>query len=221
MAETDTLINNTVRLIEGSSFTRPVNSGTAKNISGAFLYSFPFEYIKSNIALNLTVSYSQYPSFLNNRKFLSNNNNLSSYIKINSSASEKVDYEISYKACYSVMNNSIQSETDQNYFTGNFNLKIYAAPISKLVISSDFSMINYYGIDLYDANNKAVWNASIAWKFLKHNYGELKFSVHDLLRSDTSVSRTITNNYIEDKESTVLQQYFLITFSYKIKYLDI
>ena len=42
-------------------------------------------------------------------------------------------------------------------------------------------------------------------------------SVFDILKQNQSISRTITNIYIEDAQSKVLQQYFMMTFSYNLK----
>ena len=39
----------------------------------------------------------------------------------------------------------------------------------------------------------------------------------DLLKQNQSLVRTITGSYIEDAQSQVLQQYFMLTFTYKLK----
>ncbi len=54
-------------------------------------------------------------------------------------------------------------------------------------------------------------------KFQKEQKGELKFSVFDLLKQNKSISRTVTETYVEDIQSQVLQRYFLLTFTYKLK----
>jgi hypothetical protein len=65
--------------------------------------------------------------------------------------------------------------------------------------------------------NYWLWNAAIGKKFLKNQAGELKFSVFDLLKQNVSVVRNVTETYIEDQRNQVLQQYFMLTFSYKLK----
>ncbi len=52
---------------------------------------------------------------------------------------------------------------------------------------------------------------------MKNNAGELKLSVFDLLKQNQSIVRTVTNIYIEDAQSEVLQQYFMLTFTYNLK----
>jgi hypothetical protein len=41
--------------------------------------------------------------------------------------------------------------------------------------------------------------------------------VFDLLKQNQSIIRTVTGAYIEDSRNQVLQQYFLLTFSYSLK----
>lgn len=62
-----------------------------------------------------------------------------------------------------------------------------------------------------------LWNLSVGKKLFRDKVGELKLSVFDLLRENQSVSRTVTNTYLEDSESIVLQRYFMLTFSYNLK----
>jgi vacuolar-type H+-ATPase subunit D/Vma8 len=56
-------------------------------------------------------------------------------------------------------------------------------------------------------------------KFLKQQQGELKLTVFDLLKQNRAISRTVTEAYVEDTQSRVLQQYFMMTFTYKLKIL--
>ena len=57
----------------------------------------------------------------------------------------------------------------------------------------------------------------VCTKFFKGQKGELKLSVFDLLKQNQSITRNITGNYREDVLTNVLQQYFLLTFSYNLK----
>jgi hypothetical protein len=47
--------------------------------------------------------------------------------------------------------------------------------------------------------------------------GELKLSVFDLLNQNKSITRNVTESYIQDQTNEVLRQYFMLTFTYKLK----
>jgi hypothetical protein len=40
--------------------------------------------------------------------------------------------------------------------------------------------------------------------------------VNDLLNQNQSISRTVSENYIQDTRSTVLRRYFMLTFTYNL-----
>jgi hypothetical protein len=54
-------------------------------------------------------------------------------------------------------------------------------------------------------------------KILKDQRGELRVSVFDLLKQNQAIRRNVTENYIEDVQNDVLQQYFMLTFTYNLR----
>jgi hypothetical protein len=45
-----------------------------------------------------------------------------------------------------------------------------------------------------------MWNASLSKQFLKNKAGELKLTVYDILNQNKSITRSIGENYFEDKQ---------------------
>ncbi|WP_104734620.1 outer membrane beta-barrel protein [Hanstruepera ponticola] len=62
------------------------------------------------------------------------------------------------------------------------------------------------------------WNSTLAYSVLKNN-GTVTLKVYDLLNQNTNARRTATQNYIQDSQSTVLEQYFMLSFSWKFNSL--
>jgi hypothetical protein len=81
------------------------------------------------------------------------------------------------------------------------------------------SMDYRYNPQVADGIQKNIyrWNAAVNFLFLKDDKGQLKLSAYDLLNQNTNVSRTVTENYISDSETTVLKRYFMLTFTYNIR----
>ncbi|HTE07859.1 MAG TPA: outer membrane beta-barrel protein, partial [Flavitalea sp.] len=84
-------------------------------------------------------------------------------------------------------------------------------------IQTDINNQRYSG--LTDGFNQSfwLWNVNAGKKILKNQKGELRLGVFDLLKQNRSISRTTTETYIEDLQTTVLQQYFMLTFSYRLR----
>jgi len=59
-----------------------------------------------------------------------------------------------------------------------------------------------------------VWNAEIS-KLLFKNSATLRLKVFDILNESKSVWRTTTDNYIEDVQNNTLQQYFMLSFTWR------
>ena len=64
--------------------------------------------------------------------------------------------------------------------------------------------------------NFALLNASVAKTLFKSQKGEIKFSVYDLLNQNISVTRNVGTNYVEDVQTSVLQRFLMLTFTYRL-----
>ena len=62
------------------------------------------------------------------------------------------------------------------------------------------------------------WNTTLSYSILEDK-GLITLKAYDLLNQNTNARRTSTQDYIEDVQSTVLQRYFMIGFSYKFNTL--
>lgn len=62
--------------------------------------------------------------------------------------------------------------------------------------------------------NFTIWNASAVYRLLKGNNAEIKFSALDLLRQNTSIINSGSNNSSTIGTQNVLRQYFITTVSY-------
>lgn len=60
----------------------------------------------------------------------------------------------------------------------------------------------------------SIWNASVAYRFLKNNQGEIKFSALDLLKQNKGVINTSERNTQTFGYNNVMQQYFLLSIAY-------
>ena len=62
------------------------------------------------------------------------------------------------------------------------------------------------------------WNATLAYSIF-NDKATLSLKAYDILNQNTNARRQATANYIEDTESTVLTQYFMLSFSWKFNTL--
>ena len=210
----DSVIENGNILYKGSQLSKPVNLDGYKSFRSFFTYSQPVKFIKSNINLSTGFSYTLLPALYNNVTSTTHNYTYNGGIVVASNISEYVDFNLSYNVNFSSARGSSQSYDYVDQIAGiQFNL----LSKSGWFLQNDLNNQARSGYSAGLNQSFWLWNAGIGRKFLKKKAGELKLSVFDLLKQNQSISRTINPTYIEDARSRVLQQYFLLTFTYSLK----
>jgi hypothetical protein len=144
-------------------------------------------------------------------------------IGVSSNISEYLDFTISGRSAYSTVANSIQSELDAKYWTHTLIARATyitqdtsSAFLDGWLLSGDFNLIVTSG--LAEGYNKTVplLNLGIGKRFMDGR-AELKLSCFDVLNKNNSITRSTGSTYIEDVQTKVLNQYFLLTFTYNLR----
>jgi uncharacterized membrane protein YgcG len=216
-ASKDSVLSNTITLFKGSQISKPVNLNGYISAKSFFTYAMPVKFLKSNINWNAGISYANLPGLLNNVENISKTYNYNLGAVLSSNISQYVDFTITYSANINTVKNSIEPTLNNNYFmqTAEFGANLLTK--KGLFFNNDLTNEYYHGLTGADNTNYWLWNIAIGQKFLKKQMGELKLSVFDLLKQNRSISRNVTASYIQDVNNQVLQQYFMLTFTYKLK----
>lgn len=213
----DSAVSSTITLREGARLTKPVNLDGYWTARSFFTFGMPIQLIKSNLNLNAGVSYSRIPGLIDNVENVSNSYNYNVGAVIASNINEFVDFTLSYSANFNVVRNSIQPELNNNYFNHAFGFQANLLSKNGWLFQNDLNNQVYRGLNAGFNQNYWLWNVAVGKKFLKDQKGELKLSVFDLLKQNQAISREVNEIYIEDVQNDVLQQYFMLTFTYKLR----
>ena len=217
IASRDTLLPNGISLNPGSQLTMPVNLNGYRSARTFVTYSFPLAKLKSNLGLSASGGFSRTPALINAKTNLAQTITAGPAITLSSNVSEKVDFTISYSGTYNLVTNSIQTQANNNYFNHIASLKFNWMFYKGFVWNTSLDQNIYNGLGQGYNTNFLLWNASLGYKFFKNKSLEVKLSVFDILKQNTSVSRTITDTYVEDTRNNVLSQYFMLTVTWNIK----
>ena len=210
----DSILSSGTRLDTGVYLIKPVNLSGYWNARSFLTFGAPIKFIKSNINLNAGVSYSSLPGFTNYKKIITDTYTYTSGVVISSNINQYIDFNVSYNTSY----NNIVQQKNNNYNTQSAGIQFNLLSKKGLFFQNDLNnqWYNYTNPSTPD-QNFILWNIAIGQKFLKDQKGELKLSVFDLLKQNKSISRSVTESYVEDVQSQVLQRYFMLTFTYKLK----
>ena len=217
IARADSLIQNGDTLKRGSQLSIPMNLNGYRSLRSFFTYSMPIKAIKTTLNINAGFSYSKLPGMVNNR--LTNTDNLvyNTGIVLASNISEYVDFNINYNIALNEAKNSQSKSLNNRFINQSTGFALNLLSKKGWFFQNDISNQTYTGLSEGLNQSFWLWNAGIGKKFLKNKAGELKLTVFDLLKQNQSISRSITESGIEDRQSEVLQQYFLLTFTYNLK----
>jgi hypothetical protein len=201
----------------GSQFSQPVNVNGNWNIRSFITYGLPVTAIKSNLNFNIGTGYTRTIGLINNAQNTSNTHSITGGLVLSSNISERLDFTLSVNGNYNTVKNSLQPTLDGTYYYQNSNFKLNWVTKGGFFINTNLNHTFYTGLGQDFNLNFTLWNAAVGYKFLKNKAGELKLSTFDVLGQNNSISRTVTETYIEDLQTRVLQRYYMMTFTYTLR----
>lgn len=205
-------------LAVGSRLTKPVNLNGYNSLRSFVTFAIPVKFLKSNLNVNGGITFTNIPGLSNNLLNTTKNTTYTLGLVIGSNISEYVDFTVSYTANFNHINSvSDLSTTKSSYFQHVASASINLLSKKGWFFQSDLTNQYYNGLSEGFNQNYFLWNMSVGKKILKDQKGELKLSVFDLLKQNRSISRTVNADYIEDVSNQVLQQYFMLTFTYNLR----
>ena len=212
----DSVIGPKNVLPKGAVLTKPVNLDGYKSFRSFFTFSQPVKFIKTNLNLSTGFSYTTTPALYNDVTSMTQNYTYNLGAVLASNISEYVDFNLSYNINFNNVKNTTQHQDDKyrNSYVGiQFNL------LSKKGWFLQNDLSNQTNSGYAEGLNQSywLWNAALGKKFLKNRAGELKLSAFDLLKQNQSITRTIDPTAVTDTQAKVLQQYFMLTFTYNLK----
>ncbi len=217
IATTDSVIQQNIVLKRGSQLSKPVNLNGYKSLRTFFTYSMPIKLIKTTLNLNAGFSYTKLPGQINYEKTFTNNYVYNGGVVLASNISEYVDFNLSYTANFNDAKSSGAQSNNSKTVNQAIGAQVNLLSKKGWFLQNDVSGNTYSGLSAGLNQSFWLWNAAIGKKFLKNNAGELKLSVFDLLKQNQSIVRTVKENSIQDVQTQVLRQYFMLTFTYSLK----
>lgn len=214
----DSAFANGITINRGSQLTLPVNLNNYFTGRTFVTYGIPVGFIKSNLNLNAGISYSHAPSLINNVENFSNSTTLNGGFVLSSNISENVDFTLSYSGNYNIVKNTIQTQSDNSYYSHIVAAKLNYIFLKRFVLNTSLNENLYSGLGKAYDQNFFLWNAYLGYKFLKDHSLEARVSAYDILNQNKSISRNITDTYIEDSRTQVLTQYFMFTVTYTLRH---
>lgn len=214
------IVNSTDSVTRGIQLIKPVNLNGTFATSSYVTLGLPFKNKKlKGSSLNFTnsVTYNQDVSLLYKQKNIGKTISVTQGAGVNFNIiNDKLNFGVNMNVSYYNVRYSVNSSLDDNYFAQTYSADVSYTFFKDFIIASDFD--DYVNSGRADGFNESIplWNASLAKEIFKKKNGEIRFSINDILNQNQSITRTVSDNYIQDTRANVLKRYFLVTFLYNL-----
>lgn len=217
IAQRDSTLPGNILFGAGSRLTLPDNVGDSWSVRAFAARGLVWDLIRSNVNLNAGATFNSTPTAINGQRFTSDTWSLNSGLVVSSNISPEIDFRVSYQASYNIVDNSVPTGFDSNYYVGTAALRFNVQPWRGLFFESDTRVRHLSGLD-DDFNNDVIfWNVGLGYRFLRDRAAELKFTVIDVLNQNDNINRIIEDTFVEDVRSNVLSRYAMVTFTYNFR----
>lgn len=217
VAQKDTALADGVILQQGAQLSYPVNLDGFYNLRGEATWGLPVAPLLSNIDISTGLNYSRTPGLINNQNNISQTYGISQRLMLASNFSDKIDFNVGISANINLVYNTLQPERNNNYYIQTVTAGLTYIFWKGVVLRTNFTHQWYAGLDDAFNQNFALWNASLGKKLFKNQQGEISVRVFDILNQNRSINRNVTESYVQDVQTLVLEQYFMVTFTYNIR----
>ncbi len=135
-------------------------------------------------------------------------------VRINYNYKEVLEISPSYSIMLNTTSYSLDRFDNTNFTTHNASLRTTTFWPKNIIWGNDITY-SYNGNVRDNFDKSAVfWNMSLGVNLFKDR-GTLKVLAYDLLNQNINTVRVATEDYIQDTQGTVLQQYFMLSFTWK------
>jgi len=213
----NSIVNYDSVLPSRAILSKPVNVNGAYRINATTNYGFGVKQLYSRFNFGLSGGISNNISYANGVLNTIIVKSAGPSFTYTYSLDEVIDINITARHSYSITNNAINTALNTNYVT-----RVYGADITnylpfEIVLNQSMNYTINEGRAAGYNTAIPIWNASISKFFMKNKRAELKISAFDILNKNVGVSRNVSQNQIVDQSYNVINQYFLIGFTYSLQ----
>ncbi|MFK7748943.1 MAG: outer membrane beta-barrel protein, partial [Kordia sp.] len=154
-------------------------------------------------------------NFTNGVKFATKRNTITPSVRMTYNYKELIEIEPRYSLALNTVRYSLDNLNNETFQNHNVGLKTTTYWPKNIVFGNDLRYTYQSNVAPGFERGALFWNMSLGVKVLKDK-GTIKLTAYDLLDQNINTRRSVTADFIQDSQSTVLQRYFMLGFTYKI-----
>lgn len=160
------------------------------------------------------LNFGQQVSFTNGTELKAKSFDVSASFSTTLNFRELVEFEPGYGISFNSTKYNLENIEDVKYTSQNLNLRLTTYWPENLVWGNDIRYTYNGNVGPGFRKDALFWNMSLGLEIFNKK-AIVKVLAYDLLNQNTNVRRTTGEDFIQDFQGTVLQRYFMGSFTYK------
>ncbi len=215
-APNDTTVDG-VFLARGTQLTTPVNLDHSWVANAFGVYSRPLPILKSILSLNGGGTFNRTPTLLNGRINQGSTYALRFGSVLASNISPNLDFTVLYQGSYNLSRYTLTSSNTGDYYSHTLGLRFNAVALHGIVVREEVNHNLQSQVPTAYGQDVVLWNTTLGKKLLKNDRGEIRVTATDVLEQNRSVSRSVTETYVQDSRDQALGRYVQAVFTYTFR----
>lgn len=215
-------MNNTSNaIVQSQTIDKGVRTLQYVNTSGNYngwayaSYGFKLKKPEVNINFDLNGNTNRYVNFIQGIKNIATNNRFGFGLGFYRYKENKYNFGIRGGGSKSFSKSNNNSGALNNFWTHEYSVDGNYYFTKRFSIGTNLDMNFRQKVDAFDQNNNVIMlNGNIAYKIFPKRNGEFRLEGFDILNQRKGFERNFNQNYAMEKTYQVLQQYFMLTFSW-------
>jgi Outer membrane protein beta-barrel family len=200
----------------GTRMTMPVHTNGVGNLLTNVDYGFPIRKWHGDFDVEASFVYSKNAAYVNSAKNNINTTNFRPGVSYTYNQSDKMDLELTAAVSLSTGRYSLEPALNTNYVRQHYGVNMTNYLPAGVSIHNEFNYIFNTGRPPGYNTSTPLWNLSVAKTLFRHDRGEIKVGVMDMLDQNSGITRSLEQGSVLDERYNVLQRYFLLTFTYSL-----
>lgn len=204
--------------VRNTTYTN-VDGGYWSYIGASYSKDFKVDSMQTvKVRVGMNTSFNKTINFNNDVQYASKTNSLTPTLSLTYTWKKLFEIRPNYRLALTRSTYDLADFEDQNFLRHSLGIRTATFVPKNFEWRNDINFTYNPNVAAGFQKSAWFWNSTLAYSFLKEK-AAITIKVYDLLDQNTNAQRTATQNYIQDQQSTVLEQYFMLSFSWKFNSL--
>lgn len=159
-------------------------------------------------------NYNKNLGFSNAQNFRSESYLFSPSIDFNYEIEELIDIEPVFGITHNITTYNLQQSLNEEFTNLDFGIELTTYWPKNVVFGNDVNFTKLGNVSSDFDSDFWLWNMSLGYTFADEK-AIVKFKIYDLLDQNINTRRTTGDDFIQNTNQLILEQYFMLSFTYK------